>query len=312
MNNGNNGFDPNNNGYNGQSGYSPYYNGVQQNNPQQGYQQNPYQQQGYQQNPYQQQTYQQNPYQQQGYQQNPYQQQNGYGAYTNGYTAGGAVMTLADYSKRVYGWMSAGLAVTFLIAFATMNYLLNNMELILNFMPFFYGAIVVEFILVIVLGFFVRKLPYAVSLGIFGFYSVLNGITLTPILIAYGAQDAIYAFAATAVVFIGISIFGIVTKRDLTKLGPILIVGLIVLLLYSLIAWMFGMSTNSLLISIFGIALFIGFTAYDTRKIKSGYQLFQNDEKALKKSTINIALELYLDFINLFIYILRLLGAAKR
>ena len=310
MNNGNNGFDPNNNGYYGQGGYSPYNNGYQQqgypqqqNFQQQGYQQNGYpqqgyQQQGYQQNGYPQQGYQQQNFQQQGYQQNAYPQQ-GYGAYSNGYQAAEAKISLADYSKRVYGWMSAGLTITFLIAFGMMTYLYNNIDKILGFMPFVYGALVVEFIVVIILGFF-------------GFYSVLNGITLTPIMLVYGAQDAIYAFAATAVLFMGISIYGIVTKRDLTKLGPILMIGLIVLLGYTLIAMIFQMSTSSLIVSIFGIVLFIGFTAYDTRKIKTGYEAFKHDENTLKKSTVNIALELYLDFINLFIYILRLLGAARR
>ena len=310
MNNGNNGYDPNN-GYPNQNGYSPYNN----NYPQQGYQQQNYQQgypqQGYQQQGYQQQGYPQQGYQQQGYQQQGYQQQ-GFNGYTQAYTSTQTKISMAEFSKRVYAWMSAGLGITFLIGFTLMHILLNNMSLIEGFLPYFYGGIVVEFILVIVLGFFVRKLPYGVSLALFGIYSVLNGITLTPLLVVYGAQDAIYAFAATAVLFVAISIYGIVSKRDLTKLGPILLIGLIVLIGYSLIAMLFRMPSDSLIISLIGIALFIGFTAYDTRKIKTGYQYYQHDEALLKKSSVNIALELYLDFINMFIYILRLFGGSRR
>ena len=112
--------------------------------------------------------------------------------------------------------------------------------------------------------------------------------------------------------FISFSIYGIVTKRDLTKLGPILTIGLIVLILYSVIAMIFRMDSLSLVVSIVGILIFIGFTAYDTRKIRSGYEYYSRDEEMLKKASVNTALELYLDFINLFLYILRLMAASKR
>ena len=315
----NNGYDPNQ-GNPQQGGYSPYTNGYpqqqgygQQQNFQQSYGQQPNYQQSYGQQQNYQQSYGQQPnyqqsYGQQGTPQQTYGQQ-GYSAYQQGYQEAG--ISMADYSKRVYGWMSAGLTVTFVVGFVLMNILLNNITLIADFLPFFYGGIIVEFILVIVLGFFVRKLPYGVSLGLFGVYSVLNGITITPMLVVYGAQDAIYAFAATAVLFIAISIYGIVSKRDLTKLGPVLLIGLLVLIGYSVIAMIFRMPGDSLIISLIGIALFIGFTAYDTRKIKTGYEYFKNSEKDLKKSTVTIALELYLDFINMFIYILRLFGSRR-
>ena len=300
-------------GYGQQQNYQGY--GQQQNYQGYGQQQN-YQGYGQQQN-YQGYGQQQN-YQGYGQQQNYQgygQQQNyqGYGQQGYGtYQAAESRISIAEYSKRVYGWMSAGLAVTFLIGFVLMQVLLDNILLIEKFVPFFIAGIVVEFILVVILSLFVRKLPYGVSLGLFGFYSVLNGLTITPILVVYGAQDAIYAFAATAVLFIAISIYGIVSKRDLTKLGPVLIIGLLVLLGYSVIAMIFRMPSDSLIISLIGIVLFIGFTAYDTRKIKTGYEFFKDNETALKKSSVTIALELYLDFINMFIYILRLFGGSRR
>lgn len=278
----NNRYDPNNNGYNQQNGYSQYSGYDQQN----------------------------------GYNQyNGYGQQTGYSSYPQTAQSYGesAKMSMAEYSKRIYGWLGAGLGITFIIGFVLMKILTNAPdETIEGFLPIFFGGMIVELVMVIVLGFFIRKLPYVASLVIFGIYSVCNGITLTPLLVVAGGANAVFAFAATAVLFGAFSIYGLVTKRDLTKLGPILMIGLIVLIVYSIIAMIFGMDSSSLIISLIGIALFIGFTAYDTQKIKSGYNYYANDEQALKKSTINVALELYLDFINLFIYILRLLAANRR
>lgn len=225
-------------------------------------------------------------------------------------------MTMADYSRRIFGWMGAGLTLTFVIAFAMMVFLTSGTyeetyNKIVDFIPVFYVGIGVEIILAIVLSFFVRKLPSSVSLVLFVVYSVCNGVTITPMLVLYGAETAVYAFAAAAVLFISFAIYGMVTKRDLSKLGPILMIGLFVLIGYSLLAMLFGMSPNSLIISLIGIAIFIGFTAYDTRKIKTGYEQFGSDEEMLRKSAVNLALELYLDFINLFIYLLRLMGSRR-
>ena len=221
-------------------------------------------------------------------------------------------ISLAEYSKRVYGWLGGGLSITFIIGFILMSIISNNPSVIDNYLPVYFGAVIVELVLVFTLGIFIRKLSYTASTVCFLIYSLMNGITIAPALVVVGGKDAIFAFAATAVLFIAFSIYGIVTKRDLSKLGPILTIGLIVLIVYSLIAMLFRMDGTSLIISIIGIAIFIGFTAYDTKKIKAGYQYYSNNEEMLKKASINTALELYLDFINLFLYILRLMAASKR
>ncbi|MGN1456397.1 MAG: Bax inhibitor-1/YccA family protein [Acutalibacteraceae bacterium] len=228
-----------------------------------------------------------------GYQQNPYQQYE----QTNG---------LAEYSKRVFSWMFLGLGITFIIGFV----MLMNADKVIFFLAeniaLYYIAALVEVVAVFILGFFVSKLSPTACKVIFLLYSVVNGFTITPALIVYGAESAFYAFAATALIFGGMTLYGMVTKKDLTKLGPVLFIGLIGLLIYSVIAMIFRMPMSDLLISIIGIVIFVGFTAYDTQKIKRYYASFSGDEVSLQKTAIIAALDLYLDFINLFLYILRL------
>lgn len=356
MNNGNfGGYNPNGNGQN--PGFMGSYDPNAQNQPNGGYNNaynsNPYPQGGqpYNSNPYPQNNGYQQPYNntttpgyapyqggtygapaQQTYSAQPdYAQSNGAAPYapqaeqqntSRGFgiplvgTRSGA-MSLSDYSKKIFLWMGAGLALTFFVALGLMLWLTSGDELDLyirfhQFLPLFYGGLIAEIVLAVVLNFFVKKMPYTVSLTMFIVYSVVSGVTLTPILVVYDAGSAIFAFAAAAVLFIAFAIYGIVTKRDLLKLGPILAIGLVVLLLFTLLGLIFRMSGLSIIISIIGIIIFIGLTAYDAQKIKASYAAYENDPAMLKKVSVNLALQLYLDFINLFIYILRLMGKARR
>ncbi len=252
--------------------------------------------------------------------QNEFTTQNAYPG--TGYTTVAAptaepAMSMADYSKRVFLWMGAGLAITFLVALGVMLFLTDGGEWEISdrfrgFLPVFYGGIIAEIVLALVLNIFVAKMPYGVSLSMFIVYSVVSGITFSPILLVFEAGSAIFAFAAAAVLFVGFAIYGIVTKRDLMKLGSILMIGLIVLLIFTVIGIFVQMSLTSLLISFFGIAVFIGLTAYDAQKIRVSYDNLASDGEMLKKMSVNMALQLYLDFINLFIYLLRLMGRVRR
>ncbi len=299
-----------NNGYNGapSNGYPPYQGGTYSNPANNGY---PAQGGNY--SSYAPQA----PAPQGGTQQTSVQNQSQGFAFPIGSTSSTGVMSLSDYSKRIFLWMGAGLALTFFVALGLMLYLTSGSELsmyqkFVKFVPMFYIGLIAEVVLAIVLGIFVKKMPYKVSLTMFIVYSIVSGVTLTPLLVVYDAGSAIFAFAAAAVLFISFAIYGIVTKRDLLKLGPILMIGLIVLLLFSVLGVIFHMSGMSILVSIIGIIIFIGLTAYDTQKIKASYAQYENDPVMLKKVSVNLALQLYLDFINLFIYILRLMGKARR
>ena len=310
MNNGNfNGYDPNRRNQNNYD--SGFMGGYDPNQPQQGsyqasngYGQN---QQGYQ--PYQ-------PYgnsQNSGYQ--PYQGGSGYSTpnvQTN--TVAQGAISLAEYSKKVFLWMGVGLTLTFLVALGIALFLTEggilNYSRVKSFVPFFYGGIVVELILAIALNVGVAKMSYKTSLIMFNVYSIVSGVTLAPLLVVYDAKSAVFAFAAAAALFFGFAIYGIVTKRDLTNLGPILAIGLIVLLIYSVIMLLIG-HYNSLLIGIIGLIIFIGLTAYDANKIKTSYNGLASDETMLNKMSVNMALQLYLDFINIFIYLLRIMGSRR-
>ena len=237
--------------------------------------------------------------------------------YDSGYSGKGigqvsSGISLADFSRKVYSWMAMGLSITFILGFAFQSILSANPLMIEQFFPLYIVSVILELILVFTLGFFIYKMPSTVSLILFLIYSVLNGVNIAPTLMLAGADKAIWAFAATALLFGSFSIYGIVTKRDLTKLRPILFIGLIVLIVFGILGIFFRMGAMDLIISLMGIAIFVGFTAYDTQKIKKGYEYFSGDYEMLRKASINIALQLYLDFINLFLYILRLFSRNSR
>ena len=248
------------------------------------------------------------------YNNNFYDNQNGYNDFSNAPqfyndtmgSKSAAGISMADFSRKVYSWMAVGLSVTFILGFAFQSILSANPLMLEQFFPVYIVSVIVELIMVIALGFFIYKMPSTVSLIMFLIYSVCNGVNIAPTLMFAGADKAIWAFAATALLFGAFSVYGIVTKRDLTKLRPILLIGLIVLIVFGILGIFFRMGALDLIISLIGIAIFVGFTAYDTQKIKAGYEYFSNDSEMLKKASVNIALQLYLDFINLFLYILRL------
>ncbi len=232
-----------------------------------------------------------------GQQQTPYYNQNT------------STVSLSDFTRKVYGWMFLGLAITFGLAILIVTNPQAAMRFMTQHIGMYYVLALVEVALVFALGFFVTKLPPAAALAIFLTYSAINGLTIAPILLLYEMGTVIAALGVTGGIFGAMSLYGMITKRDLSGLGPVLIFGLIGLLIFSVISMIFHMPMSDLLISLIGIALFIGFTAYDTQKIKKYYQSLQGDEVMLKKCAIVSALELYLDFINLFLYILRLFAS---
>ena len=217
--------------------------------------------------------------------------------------------SLSDFTRKVYGWMFIGLAITFGIALAIVMNPETALSIMFEHIEVYYILAGIELLLVFSLGFFVTKLPPAAALCIFFAYAAVNGLTTAPILLLYELHTVICAFAVTACIFGGMSLYGLVTKRDLSGLRPVLLFGLIGLLIFSIIAIFVNMPMSDLFISLFGIALFIGFTAYDTQKIKKFYHASLGNPDLMKRGAIVSALQLYLDFINLFLYILRLFAS---
>jgi len=170
--------------------------------------------------------------------------------------------------------------------------------------------------LVLTMSFGLSRLSYPALLGLFILYAVLTGVSLSFIISAYTPGSIVACFASAAAIFGIMAFLGYTTDVDLTKFGPILMVGVVGLIIASLINMFIGNSTLDYLISFLGVAIFTALTAYDVQKIKQiGQGIESNGEVALqidaKKTAIIAALRLYLDFLNIFLFLLRLFGQRK-
>jgi hypothetical protein len=213
----------------------------------------------------------------------------------------------AAYAVKTFGWMALGLLVTFAVAFGFVaTGLWYQMLVYMPAAPFVLA--IAELIVVMMLSARLLALSIGAARGMFFLYAVLNGLTLSSLLVYYGVGTAIYAFGITALYFGVLAAYGYFTKRDLTALRPILTIGLIFLLVFWVISMFLPLSGADRLVCFVGLAIFMGCTAYDTQKIKGYYQRFGHDYELAAKGSILCALQLYLDFINLFLYILRLVG----
>lgn len=212
---------------------------------------------------------------------------------------------VAAVMRKVYAKMTFGLLVT-----AIMAMLVVTSPSLMNI---FYGnsiaiwvLIAAEFGLVLFLSFRIDKISTGTAAALFYVYSALTGVTFAPIFIIYTGASIATTFAITAGTFGAMSLFGYVTKQDLTKFGSILFMALIGLIICVVVNMFMGNETLDLIISIAGVFIFVGLTAWDTQKIKRMCAVADDTQKG-KVATMG-ALALYLDFINLFIYLLRLFG----
>ena len=224
---------------------------------------------------------------------------------------------LNAFMRGVYGWMSAGLALTALVAFAvTQSEALMQMVFTVNPETGRVGISTLVFILlfaelgiVFYLGARIRTMAASTATALFLVYSGLNGLTLTPILLAYTAESVASTFVITAAMFGTMSVYGLLTKKDLTSWGSLLFMGLIGIIIAMVVNIFLQSSAMAFAISCIGVILFLGLTAYDTQKLKTmGETMPMNDGSAIRRGTILGALTLYLDFINLFLMLLRLMG----
>ena len=173
----------------------------------------------------------------------------------------------------------------------------------------FRGLIIAEFACVIAITGAINKLSTFAATSLFFLYAVLNGVVFSSIFWAFELGSIAYTFAITAGVFGAMSIYGYLTSNDLTKMGSFLFMALIGLIITTIVNIFVGSSTLEWLISFAGVAIFIGLTAWDTQKIKQMVQ-YSDSSQVGKIATIG-ALTLYLDFINLFLYMLRFFGNSR-
>ncbi len=205
--------------------------------------------------------------------------------------------------RQVYAWMGAGLAITAIMAMLTLSspFMLSA---VLGNKLVFYGLMIGELALVFTLSGAINKLSATTATLIFIIYSALNGITLSTVALVYTASSIASTFVITAGMFGAMSIYGYMTKRDLTAWGSFLFMGLIGVVIASVVNIFVGSSALSWVMSGIGVIVFTGLAAYDTWKIKEMAAMGAEG----RKPAILGALTLYLDFINLFLMLLRLLG----
>lgn len=234
-----------------------------------------------------------------------------YGSYTP-YAAGiGTVEAVNALFRKVYQYMALGLILTSLTAWITASTPALLRMFYSSITPLIIVA-VAELGLVLYLSATIAKHSASTSLMLFGIYSVLNGITCSAVLLVYTQESVYTAFLSTAGMFGAMSVYGIYTKRDITSWGSFLHMGLWGLIIAMVINLFVGSSAAETVISVIGIIVFMGLTAYDTAKIKAlaeGAEM--SDDETAGKIAVMGALELYLDFINLFLYLLRLFGKRR-
>ena len=229
-----------------------------------------------------------------------------YNNYDRGYTE--PTMTSSDYMTRTYRWMAAGLLVTFAAAFVTATtplfYVVNSLYLLFT---------IAELALVIVLSSKVQSMSVGTARGVFFAYALLNGMVLSYYFVAFSVGTLVLAFLATALYFGLMAVYGTTTHKDLSSWGPKLMMCLVALIITGFVGVLFGMSfVTTVLYSGIGLVVFMLLTAYDTQKLSQMYSYYAYDSELSEKASIYGALTLYLDFINIFLYVVRLLGMGNR
>lgn len=227
---------------------------------------------------------------------------------TNGSIVERANSGIQAYMAQVYGWMTCGLLLT-----AFVSWYAANTPAILNFIfssqITFFGLIIAQLALVFVISGMVNRLSGTVATSLFMLYSALTGLTLSSIFIAYTYSSIASTFVVTAGMFGAMSLYGYTTKRDLSGFGSMLFMALIGIVLASLVNIWLKSTALMWAITYIGVLVFVGLTAYDTQKLKAmGEQLNADDKDSFRKYAIVGALTLYLDFINLFLMLLRIFG----
>jgi len=223
-----------------------------------------------------------------------------------------AEVLVSDYVRSVYNWMGIGLALTGFVA-----YYVSNSESMIRLIfgnPFVLLVLIVaEMGLVFAIAGMVNRMSAGTATALFVLYSGLNGVTLSSIFLVYVRSSIVSAFFICAATFIACSIYGWVTKKDLTSLGGFMAMGLIGIVIASLVNLFIQSSSVSAIISYIGVFVFIGLTAYDTQKIKNMAltQPANLDGAVIRKGAILGALSLYLDFINLFLMLLSIFGQRR-
>lgn len=237
-----------------------------------------------------------------------------YGSQTKTYDLG-----LRAYMLKIYNYMASALVLTGVVAMLTANspailstlYKVNEAGHLVGMSGFGWLVAFAPLGLVMWLGLGMNRLSSSAMQGIFWVYAGVMGLSLSSILLMYTGESIAKTFFVTAGTFGAMSIYGYTTKKDLTGFGSFLMMGLIGIILASVVNIFLQSSGLGFAVSVLGVLIFVGLTAYDTQKLKDIYYQVSGNSEAMAKSSIMGALNLYMDFINIFIYMLRFMGDRK-
>lgn len=216
-----------------------------------------------------------------------------------------ALDEVGAFMNRVYLMMAAGLVATGAVAMAVSS----SQALMAKVMAWLWPLLILELVMVVAISPVARKLGAGAAGALFFAYALLNGLTLSIIFLVYTAESITSTFFVSAGAFAGLSLFGYFTKRDLSGVGRFMFMGLIGLIIASIANFFLQSSALSWIISCVGVLVFAGLTAWDTQKLKQLY--FTSDKRSLGGLAVLGALTLYLDFVNLFLFLLRLFGRRR-
>ena len=211
--------------------------------------------------------------------------------------------------RKVFLYMILGIAISFGTGACLLYFNQGLLSTLFNYYQF---LVIAELAMVFSISFFINKISSSLAKILFFAYSLVNGVTLTVIGFIYAPQIIFYAFMITLTIFVVTAIYGYTTQEDLSSYRRFFMIALISLIILSIINAFIGVGMLEWVITIGGVVIFTGLIAYDVNRIKFiSYQLADGDNEAMEKMGIIGALNLYLDFINLFIYILRIFGRKK-
>lgn len=238
------------------------------------------------------------------------QERNYFGRYDTKEQELNRVSSFSVLMRKVYTWMAMALVITGVTAYGVANSP-ALIQAIYGNPVLFFGLIIGELALVWGVSARIHKLSLTTATLLFILYSVINGVTLSSIFIVYASSTISEAFLITAGTFGGMSILGYTTKRDLSKLGSYLLMALIGIIIASVVNIFLKSSGFDLILSYLVVLVFVGLTAWDTQNIKNMLEVEGDTGEGAQKVALLGALTLYLDFINLFLHILRILGNSR-
>ncbi len=217
--------------------------------------------------------------------------------------------SLERYTAKTFGWMFLGLMVTFLVA---VTGYVTRLVLFVALVPQAFLVLGIAEVAVVLLPLArLTKMSVGTARALFMVYSVLNGVVFSTYFLIYSLPSLVYVFGATSLFFGIMAAIGYFAKADLSRLRNFLVGGLVFLLVFWVASMFLNLQRFEVIACSVGIFIFLLFSAYDTQKIRAYHQVYCHDGEMAAKASIFAALQLYLDFINLFLYLLRVLGRRK-